>query len=162
MTKPYTKLTRADLQQAPVWEWLSDESSDAGGEASDECFVQPTQFTAIPLLSIAQFTVAMTVGLQDGSFMPGIAEVTVAEGKISVQPTTAFLLDRHLQIPGVEANRLITRFTKTIENYPTSWMLNVPVEGETRKRSGKIRGGDMKNAVAAGIAVLMSLKALRR
>ena len=94
--------------------------------------------------------------------MPGISEVTIAEGKVSVQPTTVLLLDRHLQVPSVETNRLLTRFTKTIENYPTTWKLDVKVEGESKVRSGKIKGGDMKNIVAAGIAVLLSLKALRR
>lgn len=162
MPKPFAKLNRADLQQSPVWEWLAEDGAVVGDEATDESFVQPTGFTSIPQQSFAQFIVASTVGLKDGSSLPGIAEVTVAAGKVSVLPTTVLLLDRHLQVPGVETNRLLTRFTKTIENYPTTWRLNVQVEGEARVRFGKIKGGDMKNIVAAGVAVLMSLKALRK
>jgi hypothetical protein len=162
MSKPYAKLNRADLQQSPVWEWLAQEDAVVGDEATNESFVEPTDFTSIPSQSFAQFIVASTVGLKDGSSLPGIAEVTIAGGKVSVQPTTVLLLDRHLQVPGVETNRLLTRFTKTIENYPTTWKLNVQIEGEAKTRSGKIKGGDMKNIVAAGIAVLLSLKALRK
>jgi hypothetical protein len=162
MPKPFTKLNRADLQLSPVWAWMDEDTPGTGDDDPDESFVQPTGFASIPQDSFAQYVVATTFGLKDGSTLPGIAEVTVAEGKVSVLPTTVLLLDRHLQVPGVETNRLLTRFTKTIENYPTTWRLDVRVEGEAKVRSGKIKGGDMKNIVAAGVAVLMSLKALRK
>ncbi len=94
--------------------------------------------------------------------MPGIAEVTVANGDISVHPSVVFLLDRHLQIPGVETNRLLARFTKTAGNYPVAWRLCVSNHGESSPRSGPIQGGDMKDLVAAGLEALLALKALRR
>jgi len=162
MPKPFTKLNRADLQVSPVWEWMDEDNPVTDDDDPDESFVQPTAFASIPQVSFAQYAVATTFGLKDGSTLPGISEVTIAEGKVSVLPTTVLLLDRHLQVPGVETNRLLTRFTKTIENYPTTWKLDVQVEGEAKVRSGKIKGGDMKNIVAAGVAVLMSLKALRK
>jgi hypothetical protein len=162
MPKPYTKLNRDDLQQSAVWEWMPEDGSATDGGGSDESFVQPTGLAVIPQTPVSQFVVATTIGLKDGSTLPGIAEVTVADGKVSVQPTTVLLLDRHLQIPGVETNRLLTRFTKTVENYPISWKLNVPIEGEVKVRTGRIKGGNMKSVVAAGMAVLMSLKALRK
>jgi len=162
MSKPYIRLCRADLVQAPVWEWIVDTDRDAAGESADESHVQPTRFVEIPQEPFAQFIVATTIGLKDGSDLPGISELTVAEGRIAVRPTTVFLLDRHLQIPGVETNRLLTRFTRTLENYPVTWKLNVAIEGEATIRSGKIKGGDMKNAVSALMAVVQSLKDLRR
>lgn len=93
--------------------------------------------------------------------MPGIAEVTVSDGSVSVEPTTVLLLDRHLSIPGVETNRLISRYTKAIDNHPTTWKLGVLVGAETDYRSGKFEGSDMKDIVAAGISALLSLKRLR-
>jgi hypothetical protein len=162
MPKPYAKLNRNDLLQSAVWEWMPDDESATHDNGFDESFVQPTGLVAIPQTPFSQFVVATTVGLKDGSSLPGIAEVTVADGKVSVQPTTVLLLDRHLQIPGVETNRLLTRFTKTVENYPISWRLNVPIEGEVKVRAGRIKGGNMKSVVAVGMAILRSLKALRK
>ena len=162
MSKPFTKLNRGDLKKSPVWEWNDEEGLVTSDEETDESFVHRTGLSVVQHSPFAQYIVATTFGLKDGSTMPGISEVTIAEGKVSVQPTTVLLLDRHLQVPSVETNRLLTRFTKTIENYPTTWKLDVKVEGESKIRSGKIKGGDMKNIVAAGIAVLLSLKALRR
>lgn len=165
--KPYASLSRADLQQYPIWEWVLDEDSAAGAEPVDESFVRPTEHAQIPkaefaqFAQFAQFAVASSVKLKDGTAFPGIAELTVANGKIAIQPNVVFLLDRQLTIPGVETNRLLTRYTKTVENYPVGWTLNVLIDGETKPRSGKIRGGDMKHVVAAGIQILMSLKALR-
>jgi hypothetical protein len=161
MSKPYGKLSRADLVQAPVWEWVIGSDQNAVDESADESHVQPAGFAEIPQKPFAQFIVATTIGLKDGSHLPGISELTVAEGRVAVRPTIVFLLDRQLQIPGVETNRLLTRFTKTLENYPVTWKLGAGIEGEATIRSGKIKGGDMKNAVSAVMAVLQSLKGLR-
>lgn len=160
--KPYAKLTRADLEQFPIWEWVLEEDDPALDEAHDESYVQATELTNIPELSFAQFVSAATIELKDGSRMPGIAEVTVAEGSVAIQPTTVFLLDRHLQIPGVETNRLLTRYTKSLENYPVAWQLAVLVQGEKSERTGKIAGGDMKDLVAIGMQALLALKSLRK
>ena len=162
MSKPFAKLNRADLQQNPVWEWVSEDGLSPDDGLADESQVQPTAFTDIPLLSFAQFIVSSTVELKSGVSMPGIAEVTVANDEIAIQPTVVFLLDRQLSIPGVETNRLLTRFTKTTENYPVAWRLCVNVQGEDKPRSGTIKGGDMKDLIAAGLEVLLALKALRK
>jgi len=159
--KPYASLSRADLQQYPVWQWVLDEDCAAGAELVDESFVWPTEHAQIPKAEFAQFVVASSIKLKDGTAFPGIAELTVANGKVAIQPNVVFLLDRQLTIPGVETNRLLTRYAKTVENYPVGWTLNVLIDGETKPRSGKIHGGDMKDIVAAGMLILMSLKALR-
>ena len=162
MPKPFTKLNRVDLQQSPVWAWTEEDGAADGDDGPDESCVQQTGLSQLPRSGFAQYLVATTFGLRDGSTLPGISEVTIAEGSVSVQPTTVLLLDRHLQVPSVETNRLLTRFTKTIDNHPTTWKLDVKIEGESKVRSGKIKGGDMKNIVAAGMAVLLALKALRK
>lgn len=162
MTKPFIKLNRADFLQTPIWAWVSDYGSSADDELADESHVQATAFTEIPLVPFGQFIVSSEIDLKSGASMPGIAEVTVANGDIAVHPGVVFLLDRHLQIPGVETNRLLSRFTKTAENYPVAWRLCVNIEREVCPRAGSIKGGDMKGLVAAGLEVLLALKALRK
>ena len=160
--KPYAKLTRADLQQSPVWEWLPDDDTTELAETIDESYVGPTDLVEIPKGSFAQFIVATSIELKNGDLMPGIAEVTTADGTISIQPTTVFLLDRHLQIPGVETNRLLTRYTKSIDNCPVGWRLSIPIEGESELRSGEIKHGDMKEILETGLQAMLALKGLRK
>jgi hypothetical protein len=160
--KPYAKLTRADLQQSPIWEWLPEDDSTEPVDANDESHVGPTDLVEIPKVSFSQFIVAASIELKSGDLMPGIAEVTTAEGAISIQPTTVFLLDRHLQIPGVETNRLLTRYTKSIDNCPVGWRLAILIEGESELRSGEIKHGDMKDILEMGIQALLALKGLRK
>lgn len=165
MPKPYAKLKREDFESTPVWTWSPDDDGDGAATplaASDESFVQPTPHATIPRHPFAQFIVAARYELRDGTPMPGFAEVTVADDRVAVQPTTVFLLDRHLRVPGVETNRLLSRYTKSPGNHPAHWTLNVCVDGEATPRAGTIQGGDMKDIVAAGMAVLESLKSLRK
>lgn len=150
------------VRRVPIWEWVLEKDGSSLDEAHDESYVQATELTNIPELSFTQFVVAATIELKDGSRMPGIAEVTVAEGGLAIQPTIVFLLDRHLLIPGIETNRLLTRYTKSLENFPIAWKLAVMIEGENSERTGKIVGGDMKDLVAIGMQALLALKALRR
>ncbi len=160
--KPYTKLTRADLQQSPILAWVSESKATTRPEEFDESWVEQTEFSEIPFGPFTQFLVAASIELKNGDNLPGIAEATVSGSVVSVQATTLFLLDRHLQIPGVETNRLISRYTKSIENHPVAWRLLVPVQGEAEPRKGNIAGGDMKDLVAIGEQVLLGLKALRK
>ena len=119
--KPNAKLTRADLQQSPIWEWLPEDDSTEPSDTIDESYVGPTDLVEVPKDSFAQFIVAASIELKSGDLIPGIVEVTTDDGTVSIQPTTVFLLDRHLQIPGVETNRLLTRYTKSIDNCPVGW-----------------------------------------
>jgi hypothetical protein len=160
--KPYAKLTRADLQQSPIWEWLPEDDSTEPVDTIDESCVGPTDLVEIPRGSFSQFIVAASIELKSGDLMPGIAEVTTAEGAISIQPTTVFLLDRHLQIPGVETNRLLTRYTKSIDNCPVGWRLAILIEGESELRSGEIKHGDMKEILEMGLQAMLALKGLRK
>lgn len=159
--KPYAKLTRIDLAQSPIWEWAPEDDGPDSPEAIDESYVRSTPLSEIPLGPFAQYVVAISVELRNGDCMPGIAEVVVADSAVSVQPTTVLLLDRHLRIPGVETNRLLARYTQSIESYPVAWRLAVTVQGETQARCGEIKAGDMKDLVALGEQMLLSLKALR-
>ena len=160
--KPYAKLTRADLQQSPIWEWLPEDDSTEPPDTIDESYVGPTDLVEVPKDTFAQFIVAAAIELKSGDLMPGIVEVTTDDGTVSIQPTTVFLLDRHLQIPGVETNRLLTRYTKSIDNCPVGWRLSTLIEGESEIRSGEIKHGDMKELLEMGIRALAALKGLRK
>ncbi len=164
--KPYAKLKRADFEACPVWTWVvPEEESDAGepdeGDA-DESLVRPTEHTTVPTAGFCQFLVAATIGLHHGDDQPGILEVTVADGEVSVTPLAVFLLDRKLRIPAIETNRLLARYTKTAENHPVRWKARVRIGGEDAEREGTIAGGDMKDLLAVGRDMLEALKALRR
>lgn len=159
--KPYKKLSRADLERSPIWEWVPEADSETTTDAIDESFVAPTVLSEIPTGAFAQFIVAAIIELKSGERLPGIAEVTTDHGPISIEPTTVFLLDRHLRIPGVETNRLLTRYTKSIDNCPISWSLVVPIHGENAVRTGAIKHGDMKDMVEMGIRALLDLKKLK-
>ena len=160
--KPYAKLTRADLEQSPIWEWLPEDDAAESAGSIDESYVGPTDLIEIPTGQFAQFIVAASIELKSGDRHPGIAEVTTDHGAISVEPTTVFLLDRHLQIPGVETNRLLTRYTKSKDNCPVGWKLAVAIQGETEARSGEIKHGDMKEVMEMGMQALLALKGLRK
>ena len=159
--KPFSKLKRNDLEQSPIWQWIHNDAASSDGELTDESFVEPTQFKQIPMAEFGQFIVAAEIQLKAGEPMPGICEITVANGKVGVTPVIQFLLDRQLQIPAVETNRLLSRYTQKLENFPTGWVLKVLVEGESELRSGSIKGGDMKDLRAIGLDILASLKSLR-
>ncbi len=160
MTKPFTKLKRVDFENNPIWEWIQDESNDE--DEIDESFVQPTEHIHVPTEAFAQFIVAANIELKDGSLFPGIAEVTVADSNAAIQPTVVFMLDRKLQIPGLETNRLLTRYTQSLDNYPVGWKLNVLIEGEQERRSGEIKGGDLGRHIEEAMQQLLDLNKLLR
>ena len=159
--KPFAKLKRADLEHVPIWEWLQDDAFLLENELADESFVEASEFANLPNVEFGQFIVGATIYLNNGDSLPGICEVSVAAGEVAVIPTIVFMLDRQLQLPAVETNRLLSRYTQSLENYPVGWTLQVRVEGESDLRSGNIKGGDMKDLVAVGISILHTLKALR-
>ena len=162
-SKPFSKLKRADFERAPVWEWLDDAGETVGeDEGTDESFVRATDHKSIPRVEFGQFIVSCEMELKDSTTMPGIAELTVAQTEVAVQPSHVFLLDRKLQIPGVETNRLLARYTKQLQNFPVAWRLAVCLEGEAERRSGRIEGSDMTQVVRAGVEMLMVLRGLRR
>lgn len=159
--KPCRKLNRADFDTAPVWVWQGDGDPADDHDETDESCVEATSLREIPLHEFNQFIVACTITLADAAEFPGFAEVTVADGRAAVVPVVVFLLDRQLRIPAVETNRLLSRYTKTA-NHPVAWRLAVPIEHETERRAGDIKGGDMNNVVAVGLELLAALKSLRK
>jgi hypothetical protein len=159
--KPFAKLKPADLEQAPIWEWVQDEFPMSGEEQLDESFVEASPFTNIPAVEFGQFVVSAVIRLHNGDTLPGICEATVAAGEVAVNPTIVFMIDRQLQIPAVDTNRLLSRYTQSFENHPVGWTLTVLVEGESELRSGCVKGGDMKDLVAVGLDILAALKSLQ-
>jgi hypothetical protein len=159
--KPFAKLKRADLELAPLWEWVQDEASMTEEEHVDESFVEASPFINIPIVEFGQFVVSAVIRLNNGDSLPGICEVTVAAGEVAVIPAIVFMIDRQLQIPSVDTNRLLSRYTQSLENYPVGWTLKVLVEGESELCSGCIKSGDMKNLVTVGMDILNALKSLR-
>jgi len=134
--KPINKVTREDFAIFPVWEWAIDEE---GEEGQDESFVRPTTHTSIPNGSFIQFVVAAEAKLRNRETMPACVEVTIKGKTKSFEPLSVLLLDRHLDFAGMETTRLLSRYTKEIDNYPAAWKLKVPFEGEKKLRSASVR-----------------------
>jgi hypothetical protein len=134
--KPLRKITREDLAAFPIWEWAIDEE-DAGDR--DESYVRPTSHASIPTGYFSQFIVAADAELRDGATLPAVVEVTLNEMARSFEPLSVLLLDRHLDFVSVETTRLLSRYTKVVDNYPVRWQLRVPVSGEEKLRRAKVR-----------------------
>ncbi len=133
--KTVYQVTRDDFASYAVWEWAIDED---GAEAADESFVRPTPLASIPKRDFAQFIVAASVTLRNGSTMPAYAEVTVQGAAITVTPMSIFLYDRHLDIAATETTRALSYLTQEADNYPAAWELKVPIDGEAMPRQGKV------------------------
>jgi len=136
--KTVYQVTRDDFASYAVWEWAVGED---GSDGEDESFVRPTPFTSIPKREFAQFIVAASATLRGGSVMPACAEVTVKGDAITVNPMSIFLYDRHLDIVATETTRALSYLTQEADNYPASWALNVPIDGEAMPRQGKVPRG---------------------
>ncbi len=133
--KTVYQITREDFADFPVWEWAIGEG---GAEGEDESFVRPTPLASIPRREFAHFVVAASATLRRGSMMPACAEVTVKGETITVNPMSVFLYDRHLDILATETTRALSYLTQEADNYPATWELNVPIDGEARSRQGKV------------------------
>jgi hypothetical protein len=134
--KPVHKVTREDFATFPIWEWAIDEE---GLVDRDESYVRPTSHSSIPTDSFAQFIVVADAKLRDGTTLPAAIEVTVNGKAKSFEPMSVLLLDRHLEFVGMETTRLLSRYTKVVDNYPVRWQLRVPVKGEAKLRNAKVR-----------------------
>ena len=133
--KTVYQVTREDFTAFPIWEWALGEE---GAESEDESFVRPTPLTAIPKRESAQFVVAANATLRQGNVIPACAQVTVRGDTANVSPMSIFLYDRHLDIAAVETTRALSQLTQAVDNYPASWELEVPIEGEGSPRRGKV------------------------
>lgn len=131
-------VTREDFADYPIWEWAIGEE---GSDGEDESFVRPTPLASIPKREFAQFIVAANATLRRGSVMPAYAEVTVKGEAITVNPMSIFLYDRHLDIVATETTRALSYLTQEVDNYPATWALTVPIDGETKLRHGKVPRG---------------------
>jgi hypothetical protein len=133
--KTIYEVTRDDFATYPIWEWAI---GDEDAEGQDESFVRPSPLASIPRRESAQFVVAADAKLRKGTVMPACAEVTVKGEQVSIQPMSIFLYDRHLDIAGMETTRVLSRLTQEVDNYPVSWVLKVPLEGEAKPRQGRV------------------------
>lgn len=133
--KPVYQVTREDFAAFPIWEWAIGED---GAQEEEESFVRPTPLKAIPTRDDAQFVVAADAKLRTGTVMPAYAEVTVKGDTTHVNPVSIFLYDRHLDIAGLETTRVLSCLTHEADNYPATWELRVPFEGEAMPRNGKV------------------------
>jgi hypothetical protein len=138
--RPIRKVTRADLQAYPVWEWALNED-DTGGQG--ESLIRPTGLDRIPAGSAQQYIVAATAILNDGSRLPACAEVTVGEKRQRVAPLFLFLQEHHLDFGGVETTTMLSHYTKVADTIPLRWELAVPLAAEEKLRSGSVRRGVM-------------------
>lgn len=134
--KPVAEMERADLSLSPIWEWRIDEE---GLLDQDETWVRPTSYKTLPHAEFAQFLVSAIATLRDGTQMPACVEVMVARGRTSFRPAFVFMLDRQLEFAGHETTRLLSRYTKQVNNHPHKWELNVLFDGERSVRKGRAR-----------------------
>lgn len=133
--KTVYRITREDFSRFPVWEWAIEEEG-SGGE--DESLVRPTPLQSIPPREFAHFIVAASATLRSGSVLPAYAEVMVKGDAIAVTPVSIFLHDRHLDIAAAETTRALSYLTRENDNYPATWALQVPVDGEPTPRRGQV------------------------
>lgn len=134
LAKPAAKLNRQDLADHPVWQWLDDVG--AGSTDTDESFVRPAILETAPF---AQYLVAATATLRDGSQLPACVAVTFDRRRVICAPEFVLMLDRQLPFVGNETERLLSRFTKTAANRPVRWRLARALPGERQPREGSVR-----------------------
>jgi len=134
-SKPANCLTREDFVIHPIWEWVPD---DEFGGNSDESFVRPTHFSTIPQGEFRQYLVSSVAILKNKSEMPACVEVSIQGSRMRFAPQFIFLFDRQLEWISDETDRLLSRYTKHLDNRPVKWRLAAPIEGETTLRKGKV------------------------
>lgn len=130
------KISRADFDAFPVWEWALNEEETAG---LDESFLRPTTHDSIVPGMTAHFVVGARATLSDGTVLPACAQVDVRGKKVQVQPLCLFLQERQLDFAGDETNRVLSHLTRQPEARAVAWELVVPVAGRDKPLSGKLR-----------------------
>lgn len=129
------KISRADFAAFPVWEWAINEEDTMG---LDESFLRPTALESITPGLSAQFVVGASATLSDGTVLPACAEVTVRGRKVGVEPLYLFVQERQLDFAGAETMTVLSHLTGQAEARAVSWVLAVPLDGQSDMLSGKI------------------------
>lgn len=132
------KVTRADLQAFPVWEWAVNEEEMGEQGAS---FLRPTEHQVVPGGVTQQYIVAASAILNDGTRLSAVAEVTVHQKKVRIAPLFLFLKDHRLDFAGAETLTMLSHFTKQPHTWPARWELAIPVGTESKLRSGRVAHG---------------------
>lgn len=132
------KLTRHDLERSQIWEYCLELEGTSG---IDESTVRPVDTPRDDSELLTQYLVSATYTLKHGQEFPGVVLVEMLGKKKHLEPEFIFLLDRHLAPVSMETERLLAKYTNHPGNRPTRWKLDVPLPGESRKRTGTIRRG---------------------
>lgn len=149
--KPNTKLTRADFEAFPIWEYVLDEEGDDG---RDETWVRPVDRMQIPrnqysLLVATDFTTA------GGRNLFGFMVITTARDPIEITPGVIIGRGLYLVLPTLTRREAVRKKApwqlkdrddlirklrlKEDELFPLSYDVRLPIRGEKQARSGYVR-----------------------
>lgn len=133
--KPITKLTPADLETFPVWEFALDEEDVEG---QDETWVRPVDSSVVPrgkysLLVATEFHAAC------GRSYPGFSIVTTARGQVEIEAGRGLVGGDYLPVDDLDPWLSRTGLTRT-ELCPITFELRVLIEGERERRRGVLPG----------------------
>jgi hypothetical protein len=130
------KIAREDFAAYPVWEWAINEEQAQGHGVS---FVRPTSLASLPLDQARHYIVSATATLNDGSVLPACAEVSVRGKKVRIEPMFILLKERQLDFGGAETRTVLSHYIRQADARPVSWVLAVPLDGETVPPGGVVR-----------------------
>ena len=148
--KPGVKLTLADFNQFPIWEYATDEESEEG---QDETWVRPVGRKHIPVGEYSQL-VAASFTAPGGLSFQGFMVVTTAGDPFEISPGAIIGRRLYAVLPTIsrgeaEAKKYpwSLRERKELERllrldghalFPLQYQLRVLIRGEKEKRSGLV------------------------
>jgi len=128
------KLSAADLMANPVWRFHADAE---GGEEVDESHLVPCN-EPLALGSFGSYLVAATYRLKNGASLPGAVQVDVLGKNAHFTPAVVYARDKSVDPLDRDAERRLSRITKTSDAKPIRWELAVTFHGENQTRRGRI------------------------
>jgi hypothetical protein len=131
---PANKLSAADLMANPVWRFFTDAE---GGEEVDESHVGPCN-EPLALGTFGSYLVAATYRLKNGASLPGAVQVDVLGKKAHFTPAVVYAREKSVDPLDRDAERRLSRTTKTSDAKPMRWELAVTFHGENQTRRGRI------------------------
>ncbi|MEJ7806697.1 MAG: hypothetical protein WKG03_12365 [Telluria sp.] len=130
------KISCADFDAYPVWEWAINEGDPLGG---GESFLRPTSLDSIGSEPGRHYVVSAHATLSEGSVLPACVEVSVRGNKRQLEPMFMFLQERHLGFGGKETATVLSHYTGQAGCRPLRWTLAVPFVGGSVLPSGMLR-----------------------
>jgi hypothetical protein len=137
--KPIDKLSLADIDAFPVWEFATDEEDVEG---RDETWVRPVQAHEVPAEAFS-LSVAAAFRAPSGNHYRGIVGVTTF-GDIEIGHAAILTKDEYVFIPwpgyagGTSGSRAAAQSLGLREHelFPLEYELSVLVQGESIRRKG--------------------------